>query len=72
MPCPPQQQPVRTEKAAPGRLFTGSVSQSARLNLDAGKTEVGVLVVACKREHVHCGSVILGYGKNIIKQQTLL
>ncbi len=36
------------------------------------KKELGALVAACRREHVHCASVMHGHGKHILKQQTPL
>lgn len=36
------------------------------------KQELGALIAACKREHVHCACVMHGHGKHILKQQTPL
>lgn len=36
------------------------------------KQELGALIAACRREHVHCACVMHGHGKNILKQQTPL
>jgi len=33
------------------------------------KQELGALVAACRREHVHCASVMHGHGKHVLKQQ---
>lgn len=34
------------------------------------KQELGALIAACKREHVHCACVMHGHGKHVLKQQT--
>ncbi|MGP2424842.1 endonuclease SmrB [Yersinia sp. 2538 StPb PI] len=36
------------------------------------KQELGALIAACKREHVHCACVMHGHGKHVLKQQTPL
>ncbi len=36
------------------------------------KQELGALIAACRREHVHCACVMHGHGKHILKQQTPL
>lgn len=36
------------------------------------KQELGALLAACKREHVHCACVMHGHGKHVLKQQTPL
>ncbi|TQI81485.1 DNA-nicking Smr family endonuclease [Serratia fonticola] len=36
------------------------------------KQELGAMIAACKREHVHCACVMHGHGKHILKQQTPL
>jgi DNA-nicking Smr family endonuclease len=36
------------------------------------KQELGALVAACRREHVHCACVMHGHGKHVLKQQTPL
>jgi DNA-nicking Smr family endonuclease len=36
------------------------------------KQELGALMAACRREHVHCACVMHGHGKHILKQQTPL
>ncbi|NDL65334.1 endonuclease SmrB [Acerihabitans arboris] len=36
------------------------------------KQELGALIAACQREHVHCACVMHGHGKHILKQQTPL
>jgi Uncharacterized protein conserved in bacteria len=36
------------------------------------KQELGALLAACRREHVHCACVMHGHGKHILKQQTPL
>ena len=36
------------------------------------KHELGALIAACRREHVHCACVMHGHGKHILKQQTPL
>lgn len=36
------------------------------------KEELGALIAACRREHVHCACVMHGHGKHILKQQTPL
>lgn len=36
------------------------------------KQELGALIAACLREHVHCACVMHGHGKNILKKQTPL
>ncbi|GAA3903716.1 MULTISPECIES: endonuclease SmrB [Gibbsiella] len=36
------------------------------------KQELGALLAACQREHVHCACVMHGHGKHILKQQTPL
>ncbi|CUX96403.1 endonuclease SmrB [Candidatus Doolittlea endobia] len=39
------------------------------LNQTEAKKELGVLIAACRREHVHCACVMHGHGKHILKQQ---
>lgn len=36
------------------------------------KIELGALIAACRREHLFCASVMHGYGKQVLKQQTPL
>ncbi|KFK93842.1 MULTISPECIES: endonuclease SmrB [unclassified Serratia (in: enterobacteria)] len=36
------------------------------------KQELGAMIAACKREHVHCACVMHGHGKHVLKQQTPL
>ncbi|AJI94350.1 smr domain protein [Yersinia ruckeri] len=36
------------------------------------KQELGALLAACKREHVHCACIMHGHGKHVLKQQTPL
>lgn len=36
------------------------------------KQELGAMIAACQREHVHCACVMHGHGKHILKQQTPL
>lgn len=36
------------------------------------KQELGALIAACRREHVHCACVMHGHGKHILKQQAPL
>lgn len=36
------------------------------------KQELGALIAACRREHVHCACVMHGHGKHVLKQQTPL
>lgn len=36
------------------------------------KQELGALIAACRREHVHCACIMHGHGKQILKQQTPL
>ncbi|WP_111742007.1 endonuclease SmrB [Leminorella richardii] len=36
------------------------------------KQELGALIAACRREHVHCACVMHGHGKHVLKKQTPL
>lgn len=36
------------------------------------KQELGALIAACKRQHVHCACVMHGHGKHVLKQRTPL
>ncbi len=36
------------------------------------KQELGALIAACRREHIHCACVMHGHGKHILKKQTPL
>ncbi|MBK5072262.1 endonuclease SmrB [Budviciaceae bacterium CWB-B4] len=36
------------------------------------KQELGALIAACRREHVHCACIMHGYGTYVLKQQTPL
>ncbi|PVZ85537.1 endonuclease SmrB [Serratia sp. S1B] len=36
------------------------------------KQELGAMIAACKREHIHCACVMHGHGKHILKQQAPL
>lgn len=42
------------------------------LTQQQAKKELGALIAACKREHVHCACVMHGHGKHILKKQTPL
>lgn len=42
------------------------------LTQQQAKQELGALIAACRREHVHCACVMHGHGKHILKQQTPL
>ncbi|MEG3134971.1 endonuclease SmrB [Rouxiella sp. T17] len=42
------------------------------LTQNEAKKELGALIAACRREHVHCACVMHGHGKHILKQQTPL
>jgi DNA-nicking Smr family endonuclease len=42
------------------------------LTQQQAKQELGALIAACRREHVHCACVMHGHGKHILKKQTPL
>jgi len=42
------------------------------LTQNQAKQELGALIAACRREHIFCASVMHGYGKHVLKQQTPL
>lgn len=42
------------------------------LTQQEAKQELGALIAACRREHVHCACVMHGHGKHILKKQTPL
>lgn len=42
------------------------------LTQEQAKQEIAALIAACRREHVHCASIMHGYGKHILKRQTPL